>query len=163
MRDIVINTGPIIALVAGTDSLEWLPNLYGRIIIPFEVHQEIKAGGRGNPETLALQKINTQINIGYNKSKLPTDLTRELDLGEASVIHNAKLAGINTVAIDEKAGRRLARVHGLKVTGSLGILLKAKQNGIIANLSDCITRMRQHDIWVSAELIEDTLRQAKEL
>jgi predicted nucleic acid-binding protein len=163
MRDIVINTGPIIGLVAGAVSLEWLPGLYGRILIPSEVYQEIEAGGHGNPEILALHHIETRIHIGLEKSELPTDLIRELDLGEASVIHNAKMNGIDTVAIDEMAGRRLARIHGLKVTGSLGILLKAKRHGMIANLSDCITRMRQRDVWISADLVEDTLRQANEL
>jgi len=78
------------------------------------------------------------------------------------VIHNAEINGIATVAIDEKAGRRLARIHGLKVTGSLGILLKAKQHGIILNLGDCIARMREHGIWISADLITDSLRHADE-
>jgi predicted nucleic acid-binding protein len=162
MRDIVINTGPIIGLVAGAGSLEWLPTLYGRILIPCEVYQEIEAGGSGNPEILALHEIRSLIQIGHQKTELPTDLLRELDLGEASVIHNAEINGIATVAIDEKAGRRLARIHGLKVTGSLGILLKAKQHGIILNLGDCIARMREHGIWISADLITDSLRHADE-
>lgn len=40
------------------------------------------------------------------------------------------------------------------MTGSLGILLKAKQHGMIASLGDCIARMRQHDIWISADLVD---------
>ena len=54
MRDIVINTGPMIALVAATESLQWLPKLYSRIFIPYEVFQEIQAASSDNPETLAL-------------------------------------------------------------------------------------------------------------
>jgi predicted nucleic acid-binding protein len=162
MRDIVINTGPIIALVAATESLEWLPSLYGRIIIPYEVYREIEDGGPGNPESFALKSVQNRVMIGREKTDLPVALLREVDPGEASVIFNASVYDVDTVVIDEKAGRRLARIHGLKVTGSLGILLKAKQKGIITSLSDCITRMRGHGIWISADLIADTLHQANE-
>lgn len=162
MHDIVINTGPIIALVAATESLEWFPGLYRRVIIPYEVVREIEAGGPGNPDILALQTIRNLVQIGSEHIKLDPALLRELDPGEASVICAALSDGIDTVAIDEKAGRRLARIHGLRVTGSLGILLKAKQQGMISSLADCITRMREHGIWISADLIKDSLHQANE-
>jgi len=61
MLDIVINTGPLIAMVAATGNLNWLPNLYGRIVIPYEVLQEIEAGGPGNLEIIALRAIERQI------------------------------------------------------------------------------------------------------
>ena len=162
MRDIVINTGPIIALVAATDSLEWLPELYRRIFIPYEVFQEIEAGGPGNPETLALLSIHNKALIGQEKADLPPALLRELDAGEASVIHTATLKEIHTVVIDEKSGRTVARIHGLQVTGSLAILLKAKQHGMIPNLTDCIARMRDHGIWISSELVTASLHHANE-
>jgi predicted nucleic acid-binding protein len=136
MRDIVINTGSIIALVTATGSLEWLPSLYRKILIPFEVLQEIEAGGQGNPEIHALNLIENRATIGQAESEIPTALLRDLDIGEASVIYNTTLNRIDTVAIDEKAGRRLARIHGLRVTGSLGILLKAKKQNKIPSLSD---------------------------
>jgi hypothetical protein len=43
MLDIVINTGPLIAMVAATGKLNWLPSLYGRIVIPYEVLLEIES------------------------------------------------------------------------------------------------------------------------
>lgn len=89
-------------------------------------------------------------------------LLHELDPGEASVIHTAITNRIPTVAIDEKAGRRIARLHGLQVTGSLGILIKAKEHGIIDSLSDCITRMQTHGIWISPPLIQQALTAAGE-
>ena len=162
MHDIVINTGPIIALVAATGSLEWLPSLYRQICIPFEVKKEIDEGGPGNPESLVLNLMKHHALIGEEKSEIPSALLRELDLGEASVIANALSNGIETVAIDEKAGRRLARIHGLRVTGSLGILLKAKKLGVIQSLDDCIIRMRSHGIWMSEELASLARKEACE-
>jgi len=163
MRDIVVNTGPIIALAAATESLEWLSSLYGRIIIPYEVCKEIEAGGLGNPETLALRAIKDLVMMRDENADLPAALLRELDIGEASVIYTATRNGIDTVAVDEKAGRRIARIHGLKVTGSLGILIKAKQLKLIPNLGDCLTRMREHGIWISSDLVTQSLRQANEV
>lgn len=160
MRDIVINTGPIIGLVAAVPTIEWLPMLYKRILLPFEVYQELEAGGIGNPDILALDDIKERIEIGHEQTELPKDLMSELDTGEASVIHIAKINGIDTVAIDEKSGRRLARIHGLKVTGSLGILLKAKKHGLVSNLDNCISRMRQRGVWIAHDLEEDFARQA---
>lgn len=49
MREIVINTGPVIALVAATGSLNWLAALYRIVTIPHEVFAEIDAGGPDNP------------------------------------------------------------------------------------------------------------------
>lgn len=163
MRDIVINTGPVIALVAAVDSLEWLPSLYGRVWIPYEVSREIAAGGADNPESQAIAAIGQLIQISPQDVPLSGALLRELDSGEASVIYTALQNGIDTVAIDEKAGRRVARIHGLKVTGSLGILLKAKNHGIIPNLGDCISRMRERGIWISGELAATALRLAGEV
>ena len=100
--------------------------------------------------------------IGQQKACLPPALLRELDLGEANVIHTAIHHGISTVAIDEKAGRRIARLNGLKVTGSLGILIKAKKHGLIDHLSDCISRIQFQGIWISETLIQQALAEVGE-
>ena len=162
MPDIAINTGPLIAMVAATGNLNWLPSMYGRIVIPYEVLLEIEAGGPGNTEIVALRAIERQVLIGRQSTQIDAAMLRELDLGESSVISSALLHAIDTVAIDEKAGRRLARIHGLNVTGSIGILLKAKRHGFLPNLGECIARMRAHGIWISAELTQEVLHRANE-
>lgn len=157
MREIVINTGPIIALVAATDSLNWLAELYRCVSIPHEVMAEISAGGPANPEAMALQAADDVVRFLEPAASISFALLQELDRGEASVIHTAIEQGIATVVIDEKAGRRIARLHGLKVTGSLGILIRAKREGIIDNLADCIARMRAKGIWISPVLTQQAL------
>jgi predicted nucleic acid-binding protein len=56
-------------------------------------------------------------------------LLNSLDLGEAAVIQLAINENIQTVCIDEAAGRRVARLSGLSLTGTIGILLRAKKEG----------------------------------
>ena len=65
--------------------------------------------------------------------------------------------GISLVAIDEQAGRAMARTCGLQVTGSLGILMTAQGLGCPLNLPICIERMRAAGIWVSQALAESVL------
>ena len=61
------------------------------------------------------------------------------------------------MAIDEKAGRRIARLNGLSVTGSLGILIKARQQGLIDSMAHSIRQMRNNGIWISDALICQSL------
>ena len=162
MREIVINTGPIIALVAATGTLEWLPALYQTVVVPYEVMAEVSAGGPDSPEPSALHAVTNAVRLLEPTKSISLALIQELDLGEASVIHAALELGISTVAIDEKAGRRVARLHGLKVTGSLGILLKAKEQGHIDSIAPCIARMRNQGIWISQKLLDQALTAAGE-
>jgi predicted nucleic acid-binding protein len=162
MREIVINTGPLIALVAATGSLEWLQALYQKVVIPHEVMSELAAGDPGDPEPSAIQAVPHAFRLLEPMKSISLALIQELDLGEASVIHAALELGVSTVAIDEKAGRRVARLHGLKVTGSLGILLKAKERGHIDSLALCIARMRDQGIWISQKLLDQALAAAGE-
>ena len=124
---IVINTAPIISLVAALGDLDVL-QLYTQVLVHFEVCQELLAGGASGfavsefEAATWLQKWSTPLNI----SPL---LLNSLDLGEASVIQLALNESIQTVCIDETVGRRIARLSGLTLTGSIGILLRAKQEG----------------------------------
>jgi len=91
-----------------------------------------------------------------------TLLSNTLDIGEAAVIQLAMTESIPLVAIDEKTGRRVARLCGLEVTGSLGILLKARQLGLVPSLHECLVNMAAGGIWLSPEIKSETLRLAGE-
>ena len=53
----------------------------------------------------------------------------------------------------EQVGRRVARLSGLTLTGSIGILLKAKQTGYPVSVEQAVERMREHGIWLSEPVI----------
>jgi predicted nucleic acid-binding protein len=159
-RDLVINTGPLLALTAA-GQLDVLRPLFGRIIVPAEVCQEVMAGGRtqfARPEFVAA----TWLEQRTAPTALTPYLRTALDLGEAAVIALALTEGISTVCIDEALGRRLARLHELTVTGSLGILIRAKQHGLPVSVRSSIARMRQCGIWLSPALEAESLRLAAE-
>lgn len=159
-RAVVVNTTPLIALAAAS-CLEALPLLYQSIIVPFEVAEEIRAGGQqrlGAPELASAPWLEIQTrNMG-----IPTYLSNALDRGEASVIATALERGIRLVCIDETVGRRVARLAGLDLTGSLGILIKAKQRGFPVVITEAMRRMREQGIWLSPQVIAATLAAAGE-
>ena len=55
-------------------------------------------------------------------------------------------------------GRRVARLNGLLLTGSLGVLLKARQRGEPIDLATCIRRMRDRGVWLSRATEEAVLQ-----
>ena len=69
---------------------------------------------------------------------------------------------IGTVAIDEPAGRRMARLHGLALTGSVGILLRAKREGQVQSVRAALVRMKAQGIWLSDRVIAFGLRESGE-
>lgn len=159
---IVINTGPIIALIAATGDLSLLSKLYSRVIVPCEVCDELLANGGtmfGAAEFTSaggIERRTEPVEIGSLLSQL-------LDRGEASVVQTAINESIETVCIDEHLGRRVARLNGLRVTGSLGILIRAKREGHPLCLSDAVSRMREAGVFLSDRLIEAALREAGEI
>jgi predicted nucleic acid-binding protein len=86
-------------------------------------------------------------------------LFNSLDLGEASVIQLELNEDIVNVCIDEDVGRRIARLNNLKVTGSVGVLIRAKNEGFSFSMREAIQKMKQQGVWLSDSVIEFALNQ----
>jgi predicted nucleic acid-binding protein len=160
-ENIVINTGPIIALVAAIGELKVLSSLYRKVFVPFEVTAELHAGG---PKAFAVREFEeaTWLVKWTNPLNISPILTNSLDMGEASVIQLALNENVSTVCIDEPRGRSMARLSGLSITGSIGILLRAKNRGYPITIQNSIKRMTERGIWLSENVIKFALKQAGE-
>lgn len=158
---IVINTSPLIALVAAWGDLALLELLYQEVLVPFEVSQEILRGGTNR---LAIAEFEQASWLQKQTRPLTISpfLLNSLDLGEASVIQLALDRNIKTVCIDEAVGRRVARLNNLKLTGSIGILLKAKQQNPSLSIRAAIENMLKRNIRLSQTVIDFALNQAGE-
>ncbi len=87
-KDLVINTGPLLALIAGIGDLSLLEQLYNHVLVPFEVCQEIEAGGASGFGVNDFRR-SSFIEKRLNPSKITPFLRNALDLGEASVIQQS--------------------------------------------------------------------------
>lgn len=156
-KTLVINTSPLLALVAAWGTLEPLRSLYAAVHVPHEVAAEICRGGATNfaiAEFMAADFL--------HKAQYPTQispfLANSLDKGEAAVIQLALDKGITTVCIDEIIGRRIARLNGLTLTGSIGVLVRYKQAYPQFSLAEAIRQMQARGIRLGAEVIDFALR-----
>jgi predicted nucleic acid-binding protein len=161
-EDIVIDTAPLISLVAALGDLKVLQSLYSQVLVPFEVCQEIRAGGSSGFAVAEfeaaswLQKWSIPLEIS------PPLLSSSLDKGEAAVIQLAINESVRTVCIDETVGRRFAKLNGLLVTGSVGILLRAKKKGYPFSMQEAIEQMKNRGIRLSEKVVNFALEQAGE-
>jgi len=78
------------------------------------------------------------------------------------VIVLAKEKEINCVMIDEKVARMQARVLGLNVIGTLGLLLKAKKIGLLSSIKPTINRLLNSGIWIREDIARGVLKEAGE-
>lgn len=161
LKDIVINTGPLLAITAALGSLSLLNDLYRRVLVPYEVKKEITGHG---PNRFGVKEFKDArfLHVHSRSLSISPILQNTLDSGEASVIQLALLRKIDTVCIDETVGRRMARLYNLKVTGSLGVLLRAKNEGFPVLLKESIEKMQAKDIFLSPNLISVVLKMAGE-
>ena len=144
------NTTPFIAL-ASIGQLPLLPQLFGSVHVAQSVIDECAEGGRILVPNL--HHLNWVI-------ALPDEITPdlpvlfELDRGEKQTLLLALKHPGSRVIIDERLGRNVAEYMGLQVTGTLGVLAKAKATGLIPSFYNAAQEMRAQGIRYSEGLVQ---------
>lgn len=159
-KTIVINTGPLIALIAALGDLTILQKMYNKVVVPYEVSQEILAKGKEHFDA-NIFTLDNWLDKREKAIKIEPFLNNSLDKGEAAVIQTAINDGIKTVCIDEAVGRRIARLNNLHLTGSLGIIISAIKKGEKIDIEEAISNMRKNRVWISKKLEKEAIKLAK--
>lgn len=156
---VISNTTPIISL-ASIHKIEILERLFGEIIVPRAVYNEIKAKKSWGYKESDLAFIRVE-NV---RGELYKDLLlNQLDLGESETIILAKELNADLVIIDENLACKIAKNSGLKVTRTLSILLKAKEAGIVESVKPLLDEMIIKGMWYSQNVYNNFLRKIGEL
>lgn len=159
---VVSDTSPISNLLR-IEQLHLLKALYSRVIIPESVYREI-----GGLETFGIDiswllRTDWIMIQAVQNQVLVARLRNELDLGEAEAIALSIEVGGDRLLIDERLGRRVAERFGLKVTGLLGVLVAAKQSGLISELQPLLdTLINQAKFRVHPDLYQQILQDVGE-
>jgi len=161
LQQVVVNTTPVISL-AMINRIDLLHQFYGKVIIPPAVRSEVLAGGPQGIGRVELSAANWIETISLQDPGW-ADLLADLDRGEAEVIALAQELNADLVIIDERLARRYAKRAGLTLTGTLGLLLKAKERGFIPQVAPLIEQLRQGGIRLGDSVVAETLKLADEL
>jgi len=159
MPEVVCNTSPL-QYLHQIGVLDILPAIYGKILIPQAVADEIDAGRRAGvnlPDLTVLDWIETRT-VAPTSWPVPRDIHR----GEAEAIALARTLIHSKLILDDLAARRHARLLGLNITGTLGVLLKAKQNRLIDHLQPVVDGLVSAGFRLANSTRTDFLRMAGE-
>lgn len=164
MRVVVSDTSPISCL-ASLNRLDILKNQFGVVTIPFAVYHELSCHPK--PEAWSgIQKSCEQgvLRIGSDLDwRLQAFLRVALDPGEADAISLACQIQADLFLIDERSGRQQARQLGLKVTGTLGILMKARLDGELDSLAVALGVLRsEYGFSIAPDLVNQALSEVGE-
>lgn len=159
---IVVNSAPLISL-AILGQLDLLRTILGEVIVPRAVYDEVITRGKDKAGYKDLADVPWFQIAEVGHQELKRSIMVELDEGEAEVICVAKECSVRRVCIDEFAGRRYAKLLGLEVIGTLGVLLIAKQKGYVREIKPCIEKLLANDRYISTTVCTEVLRKAEEL
>ena len=153
---VIVNTSPLLYLYQ-VNYLELLQQLYSTITVPPAVPQELETGklqGVDVPEVNSIEWI--QIRPVASATIIPAVI--DLGQGEAEVIALGLENPGSLLVFDDSLGRRIADLYRLKYTGTLGILVKAKQSGYLSAVAPVIKMLRSKGMWLTDKIISDVLR-----
>ena len=157
MRRVIANTTPLIAL-ANIDRLELLHELYGTIIVPQAVVDEIIS----EPAKQRVRSA-TWIKVEAIQDPSQKDIFRaRLHAGEVEVMILAREQNADLVIMDDNAAKKTAKFLGLNVTGTLGILLKAKKEGYLEMVEPIMNELIIDGLFISDTVKGYVLKEAGE-
>ena len=131
MRKVIVNTTPLIAL-AEIGELHLLKDLYDEIYIPNAVFEEVKS----EPAYTEVRNASEWIKqVSVDSADNREMLSSRLHSGEVEVIQYARESKADLVILDDQLARRTAKFLGLTITGTLGVIIKAKEKGYVSSVS----------------------------
>ena len=130
-RETVVADASCLIVLQNIREPSLLQKLFGEVFITQEVNKEF---GVNLPEWIKIKKVQNKV---QQKA-----LTLILDAGEASSIALCLETANSLLIIDEKKGRRIARQLNLKISGTLGVILRAKEKRLINSVEELLTKLK---------------------
>lgn len=152
---VVSDTSPLNYLIL-IDQIDLLPKLFGEVVIPQLVLNEL--GGDGAPKTVIewLKSLPEWLVVKPDVLSDPYGLSH-VDAGEREAILLAAEMSADLVLLDDRKARIAAKKIGLRITGTIGLIDKAAQRGLV-DLEGIIHRLASTNFYISDELIRELLK-----
>lgn len=142
-RETIIADASCLIVLENIEELSLLHKLFEEIYITTEVNQEF---GVVLPEWIKIRQPKNQAKVDA--------LSLILDKGEASSIALSLESPDSILIIDEKKGRRVAQELGVTISGTLGVILKAKDNHLIDSIENIVEKLEDVGFYILPKLKE---------
>jgi len=151
MPEAIISDASCLIILTNIGGLDLLHKVYGKIITTVEIATEY---GETLPEWVEIQVVNDK----YRQQILEM----QIDKGESSAIALALETPGCLIILDDYKARRIAEKLGLRITGTLGVIIKAKHQGIITSIKPILEKIKQTDFRLTRQLELIALKEARE-
>lgn len=158
---VISNATPLIGL-SMLGRFELLREVFGTILISTAVYDELigKGADRGGAAEVTKGVADGWISVAnVTATPILTTLKVDLDEGEAEAITLALERHADLLLLDERKGRAKANALGLEVTGTIGILLLAREKGIEIDLRFELRQLKTQGFRISDSLIERIVKE----
>ena len=149
---VVADSSPLIYL-SRVGTLHVLAALFGDVVVPQAVWDEAVGRRPAAPATNMIEEA-TWLRVVDNPSPL---LDLGLDAGETAAVLVAEALHADLLLIDERAGRKIAQERGLVVRGTLGVLVQAKQSGVLPTLKPVLDALVAEGFRIAPALVREAL------
>jgi len=157
--NIVSNTTPLIHL-AKIGKLNLLYEFFGQVNIPKAVYAECI--DEKYEESVDIKNSDWLLVNSVSNKNLVTALQSDIDKGESEAIALALEINADLILLDDADARRIARLYDLQITGTIGILLRAKYEGKISSFHKAINQLQDSGFWINKNLKKQLLVEAGE-
>jgi predicted nucleic acid-binding protein len=151
MPKIIIADTSCFILLTNIGEFNLLQKVYGKITTTLDIAIEY---GEPLPEWVEIAKV-----IDMYRQQL---LEMQIDKGESSAIALALETPNSTVILDDYKARKIAERLHISYTGTIGVLIKAKLEGIIPSIRPLLEKIKQTDFRLSADIELQALKEANE-
>lgn len=158
---IVVSDSSPITNLAAIGQLDLLRQLYQNVFIPAAVYRELTAASGSHPGAI-VQSLDWIEARDVANRLLVTALRIDLDEGEEEAIALAQEISADLLLLDERRGRAVAGRFGLRVVGLLGVLVDAKQQGLIPEVKPLLDALVRAGFRISQDLYARVLQAAGE-
>lgn len=153
---LVVNASPLI-LLAAADQLPLLRELADEVVVPAAVLDELDAGELRDQAAAGIRAADW-VALGEPLPVAPAIAAWDLGAGETAVLSWAKEQAGFTCVLDDRAARNCARVIGLPCVGTLGLVLAAKEAGLLPAARPVLEEMMGAGFYLAGEILERSLR-----
>lgn len=151
MPKAIISDTSCFIILTNIGELELLHKVYGQILTTTEIAAEY---GEPLPEWVEIATVNDK----YRQQLLEM----QIDKGESSAIALALETPNSIVILDDYKARKIAERLGITLTGTIGVIIKAKLNGTIPSVKPLLEKIKRTDFRLSAEIETQALKEAAE-